>query len=248
MNPLISIITPTYNSFAYIEDTILSIREQSYTNWELILVDDCSKDQTISILERYSKLDERIKYFSNKINSGAGITRNLGLSKISGSFLCFLDSDDLWEKNKLKIQLEFMIKNNYPISFTTYELINEQGIPLNKAFHAIDEIDYEGYMKNTIIGMSTSMINLEIIGDIRFKNIRTRQDMMLWLTLFKKGFKAYGIKENLGKYRVREDSISSNKIRAAKQVWKIYNNENIGLFKVVYFFMFYIINSIRKRF
>ncbi|WP_089261687.1 hypothetical protein [Maribacter sedimenticola] len=142
-----------------------------------------------------------------------------------------------------------MLTNSYPISFTSYELIDERGPQLNKIIQTVEEIDYYGYMKNTIIGMSTSMIDTLIIGnEFRFTNIRTRKDSYLWITLLKKGFKAYGINQVLAKYRVRTNSISANKIKAAKRVWYLYYNlEKLGIFKSTYFFSFYIFNAIKKR-
>ena len=246
---LISIISPSYNSSDFIEETINSISAQTYQNWELIVVDDCSKDNTVSILKKLSKNDSRIKIFTNTTNKGAAISRNIGLENASGRFIAFIDSDDLWYPQKLEIQINFMLSNFYPISFTSYELIDEMGLPLNKIMQTVEKIDYRGYMKNTIIGMSTSMIDRSLVGnEFRFTNIRTRQDTYLWITLLKKGHKAYGINQILAKYRVRSDSISANKIKAAKRVWYLYYNlEKLGIVKSTYFFCFYVYNALKKR-
>ena len=247
-NHLISIILPTYNSETFISETISSVINQTYQNWELIIIDDCSTDNSMSIVDSFSKNEKRIKFFKNKTNSGAAISRNIGLENSSGRFISFIDSDDVWELNKLEIQIKFMIVNNYAISFTEYNLIDEKGISLNKTIKVVKEIDYYGYLKNTIIGMSTSMIDLTKTENFEFKNIRTRQDTYLWITLLKRGLIAQGLNKTLVNYRVRKDSISANKYKAAKQVWKLYYNfEKLGLLKSIYYFSYYIFNAIKKR-
>lgn len=249
MNNKVSIITPSYNSSSFIEATIISVINQTYPNWEMIIVDDCSTDETVSILKEFSKIDKRIKYYVNESNKGAAVSRNLGLESATGRFICFIDSDDLWEDNKLLTQINFMTLNNLPISFTEYNLIDEDCVSLNKIIRTVKEIDYIGYMKNTIIGMSTSMIDTTMVKPFKFKNIRTRQDTYLWISLLKRGHKAYGIDTVLASYRVRADSISANKIKAAKRVWYLYYNlEKLGFFRSTYYFSHYIYNAIKKRF
>lgn len=205
---LISIITPCYNSNDFISETIDSVINQSYKNWELLIIDDCSTDNSVEIIQKYLEKDSRIKLFINNKNSGAAVSRNLGLLKSSGRFISFIDSDDLWEPLKLEIQINFMLSNNCPISFTNYKLIDEKGVSLNKTIKVVKEIDYYGYLKNTIIGMSTSMIDLTKTKNFEFKNIRTRQDTYLWITLLKRGLIAHGLNTTLVNYRVRKDSIS----------------------------------------
>ena len=142
-----------------------------------------------------------------------------------------------------------MLNNNYEISFTNYELVDEKSKSLNKFVKSVTKIDYHGYLKNTIIGMSTSMIDRSKTGFFKFVNLRTRQDTYLWISLLKEGFYAYGIDSALAKYRVRNDSISANKISAARQVWYLYYNlEKLGFIKSAYYFTFYAYNAIKKRF
>ncbi len=245
---LVSIITPVFNSEGFIHQTIESIQCQTYTNWELILIDDCSIDNSISIIKKYSENDSRIRYFINETNSGAAISRNIGLNKSAGRFIAFIDSDDIWACKKLETQVNFMITHNYSISFTSYDLIDYKGAPLNKIINSVKEIDYNGYLKNTIIGMSTSMIDRSRIELFEFLNIRTRQDTYLWITLLKRGLKAYGINSVLVSYRVRNDSISSNKLKAAKQVWFLYYDlEKLGFIRSIFYFLFYVYNAFKKR-
>jgi teichuronic acid biosynthesis glycosyltransferase TuaG len=244
----VSIVTPTYNSEKYIEQTIQSVISQTYENWELIIIDDCSSDSTSHIILQYSKKDSRIKLFINKVNSGAAVSRNRGISESSGRFLSFLDSDDIWLSNKLEVQINFMLSNNYPISFTSYSLINDEGDNLNKVVKSIKEITYKGYLKNTIIGMSTSMIDLCNVGTVEFINIRTRQDTYLWISLLRQGFTAYGLDAVLVNYRLSKNSISRNKFKAAKNVWVLYYKyENLGGLKSLYYFLFYLLNAVKKR-
>lgn len=244
----VSIITPVFNSDKYIKTTIESVICQTYRNWELIIIDDCSSDCTVEIVREYIKRDSRIKLLINESNSGAALTRNRGILASTGRFLSFLDADDIWSSNKLDSQINFMLTGNFPISFTAYSLINEKGESLNKIVKTVKEIDYNGYLKNTIIGMSTSMIDISKTGTIEFINIRTRQDTYLWITLLKRGFKAYGLDTVLVNYRVRENSISANKFKAAKNVWVLYFKfENLSFIKSFYYFSSYIINAIKKR-
>lgn len=240
---------PTYNSELFIEKTIDSIISQTYKKWELIITDDYSNDNTYEILRKFEKIDSRIKVFRNKENLGAAYTRNNCLQHLTYNYLAFIDSDDLWFKDKLRTQLEFMKKNRYAMSFTSYELIDEEGNKLNKIIKSVNKIDYEGYLKNTIIGMSTSMINLELTGKIKFKDIRTRQDTYLWISLLREGLISYGLDIVLTSYRVRSDSISSNKFKAIRQVWKLYYDyEKISFLKSTNFLLWYIYNAIKKRY
>lgn len=245
---LVSIITPIYNSELYIEKTIKSILNQTYKKFELIIVDDCSVDRGFEIVDTFAKLDSRIKLIKLEMNSGAAIARNKGLELATGRFIAFCDCDDIWFENKLENQINFMLEKSIPISFTSYQIINEKGQTLNKVINAVDSISYKEYLKNTIIGMSTSMIDTSLVKPFRFENIRTRQDTMLWITLLKRGHVAYGIKEVLVKYTVRSNSISANKYKAAAKVWDLYYNmEKMGLLKSSYFFLFYLFNAIKKR-
>lgn len=248
MNRLVSIITPCFNSEKFISRTIESIINQTYSNFELIIIDDCSNDNTVEIIKSFESKDSRIKLVQLEINSGAAIARNRGLEIAKGRFIAFCDCDDIWFENKLEYQINFMLEKFIPISFTSYQLINENGESFNKAINAIDRITHLEYLKNTIIGMSTSMIDTSLVKEFRFENIRTRQDTMLWITLLKRGHVAYGIKEVLVKYTVRSNSISANKFKAASKVWDLYYNmEKMGLFKSSYYFIFYVFNAIKKR-
>lgn len=245
---MVSIIMPCFNGQDFIGDSIKSVINQTYTNWELLITDDCSSDSSLEVIDEFIKKDSRIKLFKLEKNSGAAIARNNSLNNAKGKFIAFLDSDDLWLPTKLEKQVRFMEEYKIPISFTSYEVLDENLNSTNTIIKSVNEIDYSGYLKNTIIGMSTSMIDKDIVGNFEFFNIRTRQDTYLWITLLKRGYKAYGILDILAQYRVRENSISANKWKAAKRVWYLYYElEDLGLFKASYYFLCYMFNAIKKR-
>lgn len=229
-------------------NTINSVMCQTYQNWEMVIVDDYSTDNSLSIIEAAAKQDDRIKLIPLKKNLGAAKARNEALKIASGRFIAFLDSDDVWMPEKLEIQIGLMIKNNYPISFTQYSVYNEDLSTYRYTIKVPDCIDYSGYLKNTIIGMSTAIINKEMVGAFSFYNIRSRQDAYLWITLLKRGYIAYGIHKNLTKYRLRKESVSANKLKAAKMVWFLYFNlEKLGFLKAAYYFGCYAYNATLKR-
>lgn len=153
-NPLVSIITPSFNSEKYIADTIKSIQDQTYTNWEVIIVDDCSADKTVSIISEIAQFDKRIQLFQLEKNSGTGIARNYALSKAKGSYVAFLDSDDLWKQTKLEKQIDFMLKNHLPYTFSFYECINEKGESLNKRVEAPINLSYKQVFFVIMLGIS----------------------------------------------------------------------------------------------
>ncbi|MCT4593972.1 MAG: glycosyltransferase [Anaeromicrobium sp.] len=245
---LISIITPVYNSERFLKKTIQYVQKQTYTNWEMIVVDDCSIDNSERIIRDIMEKDHRIKYIKLEKNSGAAIARNTAIEKAKGRFIAFLDSDDLWEYNKLETQLKFMLENNIAFSFTSYSFIDEDGKELNKVVRVPKKINYEELLKNTIIHCFTVMIDKDKVGDFRMPLVRKGQDFATWLSILKKGFYAYGINIHLGKYRIVNNSLSSNKLKALKRTWNIYRNvEKLSFIKSTYVFIFYCINAIRKR-
>ncbi|MCV9884745.1 teichuronic acid biosynthesis protein TuaG [Metabacillus halosaccharovorans] len=246
--PCVSIVTPSYNSSKYIEETVQSVKEQTFTNWEMIIVDDCSKDDTREILNKLSKEDSRIKVILLQTNSGAAVARNTAIEAARGKYIAFLDSDDLWLPQKLEKQLKFMEKNDIIFSFTKYDVMDEDGNNLNKPVSVPESIDYHGLLKNTIIGCLTVMINIEKLGKMKMPEIRTRQDFAFWLSILRKGHKAFGINETLARYRYVSDSISSNKLKAAKRNWQVYRKiEKLGFFYSVWCFINYAYNGVKKR-
>lgn len=245
---LISIVTPVYNSEKFISETIESVINQTYKNWEMIIVDDCSKDSSEKIIRNYIENDKRINYIKLKKNSGAAVARNTAIEKSKGKYVAFLDSDDLWESNKLEEQLEFMQQRNIAFSFTGYELIDQNGKSLNNIVQVPKEINYNELLKNTVIGCLTVMIDKEKVGEFKMPLVRAGQDTATWLLILRKGYIAYGLNEPLSRYRKVEGSISSNKLKALKRTWYTYRKlEKLSLPKSIYVFSCYTLNAIKKR-
>jgi teichuronic acid biosynthesis glycosyltransferase TuaG len=246
--PTVSIITPSYNAGRFIDQTINSVRNQTLKNWEMIIVDDCSTDCTRTKLKKYETQDERIRVIYLEKNGGAALARNVGLQSASARYIAFLDSDDCWKPEKLEKQLTFMQINDYAFTFTGYEYITHEGVLLNKQVSAPLQVSYNDMLKNTIIGCLTVMIDRNKVGQIQMPNIRMRQDLATWLTILKKGFIAYGLKENLAEYRIGNPSISKNKWKAAKMNWFVYRKiENLNLLKAFWCFSHYAFHAVVKR-
>lgn len=209
---LVSIIMPSWNTERFIAETIQSVIDQTYINWELLIVDDCSTDNTDRIVASFK--DDRIKYFRNEKNSGAALTRNRAMREAKGEWIAFLDSDDLWMKEKLEKQIKFMVENEYMLSFTEYEKIDENSKPLNIYVSGPEKVDKHKIYKYDYIGQLTMMYSAKEFGLIQIKDIKKNNDYAIRLQLFKKPDTcAYLLKENLAKYRVRKVSISHDKFR-----------------------------------
>lgn len=247
---LVSIIVPVFNAEKFVEGTIKSVLNQTYDNWELILVNDCSTDNSENIIKTYAKNDKRIKLLNNNINSKAAISRNNGIKKASGRYICFIDADDLWDKQKLEKQIKFMETKKCAFSFTGYEFADEKGIPNGKKVFVPNKIKYKQALRNTTIWTSTVMFDITLISkdDIYMPNVERGQDTATWWKVLKKIDFAYGLNEILSFYRRSNGTLSSNKFVALKRTWNLYRKvEKLGFFYSVYNFMFYCINAIKRR-
>ncbi len=245
MEPLVSIITPLYNSEKYIAETIESVLAQTYSNWEMIIVDDCSKDNSTKIVEEYQKKDRRIKLYRNEINKGVSYTRNRAIDLSQGKYIAFLDSDDLWKKEKLEKQIKFMEEKNVVLSYTAYEKINEDGSKRGEV-RVPDKLDYEELLKNCLIGFLTAIYRKEELKDFKFINSKA-EDYIFWLSILKRINYAYGLNEILASYRVLNNSRSSNKIDIVKFHWKIYRKiEKLSLLRSIYYYFIYIKRGLKR--
>ncbi|MEG1311641.1 MAG: glycosyltransferase family 2 protein [Romboutsia sp.] len=244
---LVSIITPMYNSEKFIEKTIESVLNQTYQNWEMLIVDDCSSDNSSEIVKAYVQKDSRIKYMRTKTNQGVSNARNIALKNAQGQFLAFLDSDDIWHKEKLEKQIDFMKENEYAITFTAYELIDEQNERLEKLINVPESVDYKTLLKGNILGCLTVIIDKSKLDfEVKMSGVR-HEDYVLWLSILKSGHIAYGLNEVLALYRKSSTSLSGNKVKSAMWTWNIYRNiEKIPLHKSIYYFINYSINGIKK--
>lgn len=248
MSDLVSIIMPVYNVEKYIKNTILCIQKQTYENWELIMVDDNSSDSSCKIIQQFIDNDSRIKLIRSKENRGAAVSRNIGIKQAKGRYLSFLDSDDLWKENKLTKQLEFMEKNNYSFTFTSYQLVNEDGTLMNKVVHVPPTIDYKKALANHIISIITVIIDREKIPEVIMPDIRHGQDTAAWLKILKDGQTAYGLDEVLSFYRQVPTSISSSPLRRVTRTWDIYRKaEKFNVLKSAYLTILHFIYVINKR-
>lgn len=248
--PKISIITPMYNAEKYINNLFNSVISQTFGDFEWIIIDDCSKDNSLnkinSLINKYN--ENRIQLISNKKNSGVVFSRNIGIEKSSGKYIAFLDADDYWSNNKLELQYKFMEENNIKISYMDAYRFDQSGI-LNST-NLFNKADYNTLLKTNVINMSTPMLLTNIIGNIRFFK-HGHEDYIFWLEILKKNhITAYKcqVEEPLIYWRVGNHSISSNKIKAAIWQFKIYRNiEKLSLFKSFYYMCHYTFNAIKKR-
>tara|TARA_B100000214_G_scaffold141453_1_gene101124 strand:- start:3908 stop:4657 length:750 start_codon:yes stop_codon:yes gene_type:complete len=248
MRYLVSIITPFYNSTDFIQQCIESVIAQTYTNWEMIIIDDYSQKNQKKRLQMLCEKDSRIKIFFSTKNIGPSKARNIGLKEAKGRYIAFLDSDDFWAPKKLEKQIFFMQKRGIAFSYTTYQSISEDGKKIYSVIKANDEINYYSYLKNTIIGCLTVIIDRDITGNFEMPNIRSSHDMALWLLIMKRGFNAYGLNDNLASYRIVSNSNTSRKIEAARDVWKVYREiEKLSFFYSTWCFIHYVFNAVKKR-
>lgn len=245
--PLVSIITPTYKSKDFILDTIQSVINQSYENWEMIIVDDASGDDIEGHIAEHIN-DVRIKVIVKDENEGAARARNLAIDMAQGEYIAFLDSDDTWDSEKLLIQVGLMLKNDWDFSFTSYRIINEDN--KRTVVEVPKTIDYEGFLRNTIIGTSTVILNRGKLNNVHLVDVRQDHDSMTWLRIMRENdIKAYGINQILTNYYKRSDSISSDKVKAAKKHWKnLRHFEQLSFIKTLNVFIQYSFRATVKHF
>lgn len=213
---LVSIITPNYNCGRFIAQTIESVLAQTYNNWEMLIVDDCSTDNSVQIALSYAEKDQRIKVIRNENNGGAAISRNKAIELAQGEFIAFLDSDDLWLPDKLEKQIEFMRQNNCDFSFTEYEHIDEENHSLLKVAKVTKKLTYAKMMFHCFPGCLTVVYNQNVVGKVYAQDIKKNNDNALFYPVLKKCKNARGIPECLGLYRIRKGSISRNKLKMIK--------------------------------
>lgn len=239
MNNLVSIITPSYKSEKFIAQTLESVLSQTYQNWEMIIVDDVSPDNSNEIIEDYCKKDNRIKLIKLEKNSGPAVSRNRAIEEAKGRYIAFLDADDLWYPEKLEKQIKFLDENNLAFTYSSYNLIDEEGNKLG-VFITQESINYNGMLKTCSVGCLTAIYDTKKLGKIFMPNILKRQDYGLWLKILKEIGNTKGSIEPLATYRVLKNSVSSNKLKAAQYQWKIYREvERLNIFQSIYYFVQY---------
>ena len=242
----VSIIIPVHNAEKFIGKTIESVLNQTYKNWEMLLFNDKSKDDSLKIIKKYSEKDERIKVIDSKENVGVVVARNKLIEIATGEFIAFLDADDYWREQKLEKQIKYMKEQNALISCTEYIRVTEDEKEINDII--IKEIiTYEDMLKNNYLGCLTVVYNANKLGKRYFKEREKNEDYVLWLEIVKETKIIFGLKENLAFYRVLNNSRSSNKIKVAKDRWEVYRKvERLSLFKSIYYFLQYVIRALKK--
>ena len=244
MNSLVSIITPCYNSGQFIGETIESVLSQSYQNWEMIIVDDCSTDISSQIIRKYAACDSRIKYLKTEVPSGSPtLPRNIGIKNAAGRFIAFLDSDDIWLPTKLSEQIKLFDDESVAIVYANYEKVNEKGDRNNRIIIAPFCVSYRNLLKGNVIGCLTAIFDVQKVGKIFFQKVG-HEDFVMWLSILKKGFVARNTNTVLALYRVQNTSLSSNKLTALSWTWNIYRNiENLPWYSSCFYFLHYAFRS-----
>ena len=244
---LVSVITPAYNCAGTIGETIESVRKQTYQNWEMLIVDDASTDHTAEVVGEYARLDPRIRLFSLEHNSGSAAARNLAIANAGGRWIAFLDSDDLWKPQKLEKQTEFMMKHGFAFTFTSYETFKSSADLKRRVFRAPYSVRYRQYLRNTIIGNLTVMMDRSKIGEIHVES-GYLEDVLTWMHYLKLGYTAYGLDENLASYRVAGNSKSGNKLNNAKRYYHCLREvQKLSAAESLIYEACYLANAIKKR-
>lgn len=247
VTPEVSVIMPAYNAERYIEEAVESVLNQTLSDLELIIIDDCSKDRTMEIVNRLSQSDPRIHVIKNKVNSGVAKTRNYGLELSRGKYVAFLDSDDIWHKDKLEKQVSLAKKSKADIIYSTYSLMTEQGTKKYNDFVVPETVSFEQMLTCNYFGCSTVLLTKEIVDKYKFNTTFFHEDYVLWLQLLQDGYKAAGVVKSLVDYRVLQTSKSSNKWGSAKQRWNIYRKYlKLSLSKSVVYSIKYAVRGILK--
>jgi len=224
-NELVSIIMPAYNSETTIAESIESVLAQTYSSWELIIIDDCSTDETRKVVTAYN--DKRIRYYLQSQNLGVAMARNKGISMAKGRYIAFLDSDDLWLPKKLERQVAFMEKHHYGFTYTEYRQFRADFQNAGKRIKVRDYVNYRELLKGNDIACLTVMLDREIFTDIKMPAQR-HEDYITWLNLLREGNNAYGLHEDLARYRKSAQSLTSDKWQSLKWTWDVYR-KSMGL-------------------
>ena len=247
MSDLISIITPLYNSHKYILNTIESVQLQTYENWEMIIIDDCSSDSSVELVKAMASNDLRIKLTRLKNNLGPAEARNTGIKLASGRYLAFLDSDDLWHKEKLHKQITFMQKNNLKISHTSYRIIDNKNNSIG--LRIAKSLNFDLLLKSCDIGLSSVVLKKEVLSDINFPNLITKEDYVLWLKISQKGYQIEPIDEILMSWRKTNNSLSSSTIRKLIDGYLVYRKYlNYNMIRSIYSLFILSINYLNKKY
>lgn len=247
MNDLVSIITPTFNSAKYISETILSVQKQTHQNWEMILIDDCSSDNTIDLIEDFIAKDNRIQLYQLDSNSGPAVARNKGIENVNGKYMTFLDADDIWFEDFIENSIKTIQKTGIHFVFSSYKRSDETLNFIYSDFIVPQKVTYSDILKSNSISCLTAFLDIEILGKKAMPLIRKRQDMGLWLKYLKEIPFAYGIQEPKAIYRIRKNSLSRKKSDLLKYQWQFYREvENLTVFQATYYMLHWMYRGFMK--
>lgn len=247
MDSLVSIVTPTFNSEKYIRETIASVKNQSYTNWEMIIVDDFSTDNTVTIVKELQREDNRIKLILSKKNSGPAISRNKGIQEVTGKYMTFLDADDIWFPDFIKTSIETIKKTGIHFVFSSYKRSNEELEFVYSDFIVPERVTYTDILKTNSISCLTAFLDIEVLGKKFMPEVYKRQDMGLWLRYLKEIPYAQGIKEPKAVYRIRQNSLSRKKSDLLKYQWQFYRKvENLSFVSSLYYMTHWAVRGFLK--
>lgn len=245
--PVVSVITPAYNAARFIGEAMASVQAQSLTDWEMVVADDASSDDTAAIVEAASRQDPRIRLVRREGNGGSGPARNAALAVARGRFIAFLDSDDLWLPDKLERQVAFMKAEGCALSYTAYRRVSADAQRIGRLIEVPPRMTYRRLLRNTAIATLTAMVDSAQTGPLRMAEMR-RDDYILWLSLLRRGFAARGLQEDLARYRAVGDSLSSRPGRSAAWVWLVYREaERLGPVRSAWYLANYGARAVLKR-
>ena len=244
---MISIVMPAFNASETILKSIESVTSQSYKEWELIIIDDCSTDDTAEIVLPLSEQDPRLIYLKNETNRGVAHSRNNGIKKARGEWIAFLDSDDLWGNTKLEKQLAFMKAKKAKISYTATAYINSEGKRSNYVLQAKEKLTFRDLLKSNLMSCSSVMVSRDIMQNFPETDEMIHEDYVVWLNILQGENYAYGLNEPLLIYRLSASSKSGNRIRSAKMIFNAYRRVGFGFLSSMLLTLFYSVHSITKR-
>lgn len=243
---MISIIMPAYNAEKTLEFAVRSVLAQTHKDFELIIINDCSKDKTPELIQKLMSEDSRIRTLNNEKNSGVSITRHRGVEVANGEWLAFLDSDDAWTPDKLEKQVALQKKTGANLLFTGSSFINADGEKIGAILHAPEQIGYRKLLKQNLVSNSSVMIRKSLYQKHESMGDNMHEDFTCWLKVLRGGEIAYGIDEPLLIYRLSPTSKSGNKVKAAKMNWNTYRSIGLNVFQAAYYEAWYVVNGLLK--
>ena len=243
----VSVIMPVYNCAAYVEEAVRSVLAQTERRLELLVIDDGSKDDTFAIVERLAAEDPRVIALQNPENMGVARTRNRGLDTASGEYIAFLDGDDRWHPEKLRVQIARMQTENAALSYTSYAIVDAAGAPSKAAYIVPERVSFRGLLKENVIGCSTVMLTRSVAAEHRFATDFYHEDYCLWLDILREGHTATGCTAPLTDWRLIQNSRSFNKKNSAKNRWRIYRGYlKLSVVRSAAAFACYAVNGVKK--